>query len=819
MIDRREGTVDEQLLIEEKKEKEGIAKIVREVNKAIDRGDFSDTVHGKVLVKLGYEPYVDKLKEYLNTTLYSHQKKVRELLLLLCDDMEQVAYIAITACIGSSIRNRPLTSTAMAIVRSLRDIYFVNKLERDNPKLHTYLGAEFRRASKKQKRTLIKKHIDKLYRLGEDEKEDNPIMTQLGTTLINILELSGSNIIKVVKTSTNRKGKVVPKNVVTLTEEASEILTNLEYSDLFTSVIKPPMIVPPKDWTNNYDGGFLKGKNFLFTVTSNDVRKHLKKGKYPKVYNVINKLQKTPWRVNLEMLEVIQTIYNNNMIDPKSPSLAPTLYGGLPTQVPYSWKDFINKDMYDKWHDFNREREAITIRADGEQSRRLELVYTLSVADTMKHYGKLYYPYVLDYRGRVYSSVAFLTPQGQGYTKSLLEFGNGRHLTDIGVFWLKIHISNTYGNDKLSYEDRIEWVDNNLSTIIKVANDPMGNLKDWVWVDSPYEYLAACKAWRDHTEGKEIYLPIQLDATNSGVQMYSGLLRDPKGGQEVNVINKVVDGNIMRADIYQVVADKVNNYLKEGNYSKWVEYTDREGVTKSAYTVDVAKSMIGKITRSIVKRNVMTVPYSVTRQGMSNQLWDVMDEAMLKGKPFWEGDKWIANKILTQLSHEAIYDTIEGAKKGQEYLVELSKSLNKPAQWTGVLYDFPLRQTSLTLKEVRVNTIYGRLLLNVEEPKLNKRRQSNSIAPNFIHNIDSTVLLYCVENIQEDIGVIHDCFLVHANDGDDIQGWYKDGYVIVMRLDPLRNIQQQLDPEHIVPFPEYGSLELNDVYRSKYIIS
>jgi DNA-directed RNA polymerase len=73
--------------------------------------------------------------------------------------------------------------------------------------------------------------------------------------------------------------------------------------------------------------------------------------------------------------------------------------------------------------------------------------------------------------------------------------------------------------------------------------------------------------------------------------------------------------------------------------------------------------------------------------------------------------------------------------------------------------------------------------------------------------------------MEQPIGVIHDCFLVHPNDGDDIQTQYKEGFIAVMEADPLRNIQAQLDPEHLVEFPEYGELDLNEVRDSDYIIS
>jgi len=86
-----------------------------------------------------------------------------------------------------------------------------------------------------------------------------------------------------------------------------------------------------------------------------------------------------------------------------------------------------------------------------------------------------------------------------------------------------------------------------------------------------FEYLAACMAWVDHKTGMPVHLPIQLDATCSGIQMYSGLLRDKVGAESVNVIGHT------RNDIYQMVADRVDVHLKNGNYSKWIEYTDKEG--------------------------------------------------------------------------------------------------------------------------------------------------------------------------------------------------------------------------------------------------
>jgi len=213
---------------------------------------------------------------------------------------------------------------------------------------------------------------------------------------------------------------------------------------------------------------------------------------------------------------------------------------------------------------------------------------TIAVADRMKQYTKFYYPYVLDYRGRVYSDITYLTPQGQSYSKPLLELAEGRYLDDVGIRWLQIHIANVYGKDKEEYVERLAWFKDNESIILEVAKDPLGNLAHWVWTDSPYEFLAGCFAWLDHIEGREVHIAIQLDATCSGIQMYSGLLRDEIGAESVNVI-----GN-KRNDIYQMVADRVNELLATNQFSHWIEYTDREQKTQSVYAVPVGKSMAPK---------------------------------------------------------------------------------------------------------------------------------------------------------------------------------------------------------------------------------
>jgi DNA-directed RNA polymerase len=215
----------------------------------------------------------------------------------------------------------------------------------------------------------------------------------------------------------------------------------------------------------------------------------------------------------------------------------------------------------------------------------------------------------------------------------------------------------------------------------------------------------------------------------------------------------------------------------------------------------------------------MTVPYGVTKIGMRDQVRKQLKELKEAGKQFWVGEDWVANKLLTELIHRAIFKVVHGARVGQDYLVNLSRSLDTPAIWYSPLYQFPVHQNALKPNTHEVLTIYGRLIIHLEGDKLDKRKQANQIAPNFIHSIDATILAHVIEHSTFNIGTIHDCFLVPPNSGYEVQQLYKEAYVEVMEADPLRIVQQQLDQEETVPFPEYGELNLEDVYDAQYIIS
>lgn len=832
----RVGTVDEQIEIEEKAHEAAINKYINNFYDNMNNGNMGDTAEGQVFIKLGFSAIVDKIQEYIDTKTTGTRTKDKNELLTLCDDPKVLAYTTLSILLSFIIsrKNRaPLTAISTAIVKSLYKEQGIRLLKDNDPKMFKYMDSQYKRASRSRKAQLMQTHVDNL-RANVDMAEglvaskNLAHIVRIGTILVECVINSGAGLFTRGKQyNDNGKGYTY---IVAMTQSGKEVLQiahSTAISRLQSST--PPMVVPPLPWTTNYDGGLYTKRSPIMKMKTPEGFKELKVQPLHKVFPVLNKLQNTKWRINTFVTDTLTYIFENNLVDPRSPRRLRRLYGGLPTSEIVDAEDIIRKSDYGVVDDngmfadktafsrWRRDIESVRISLDGEMGRRLQLISAIGEANLFKDYIELYFSYNLDSRGRVYTQQAVVTPQSSAEVKAMLEFAEGERLTERGEYWFKVHTANVYGKDKDDFDPRIDWFNTNMELIRNVGTSPLEHLRDWAYCDSPFEFLAACKSWVDHEAGLPVHVPIQLDATNSGVQIYSGLLGDLEGAKTVNVVNVGT-----RADVYQIVADKVNESLVSGNYPKIFEVMLSDGNIKTQTTIVEAKSITDKITRTIVKRNVMTVPYSVSKRGMSDQLWDIIDDAKLQEKEWWEGDPWVVNKLLTDLNHEAIYDTIPGARVGQDYLVSLAMLCNDKdgMLYTTPIYDIPVVQKKPRVTVNTVQTVLGVLnIVNWVPNSLDKLSQKNGSAPNYIHSIDSTLLLRVIETMTVNIGVIHDCFISHANYGDELRYQFKEAYIEVMKMKPLELIGKQLDPEGTIDVPYIGTLDLDLVRDAEYIIS
>ena len=110
----------------------------------------------------------------------------------------------------------------------------------------------------------------------------------------------------------------------------------------------------------------------------------------------------------------------------------------------------------------------------------------------------------------------YLNHLGSDLCRGLLEFGVGRPLGSTGLRWLKIHLANVFagGVDKLSFSERVAFVDQNIDNIKNSAERPLEGNRWWSGAEDPFQCLAACMSLRDALESGDVekyicFTPVQ----------------------------------------------------------------------------------------------------------------------------------------------------------------------------------------------------------------------------------------------------------------------------------------------------------------------
>jgi DNA-directed RNA polymerase len=74
--------------------------------------------------------------------------------------------------------------------------------------------------------------------------------------------------------------------------------------------------------------------------------------------------------------------------------------------------------------------------------------------------------------------------------RGLLQFSEGKRLGASGLYWLKVHFANKMGRDKLSFPERLQYTESNISLIHNIAKNPM-KYREWAESEDAWQSLAA----------------------------------------------------------------------------------------------------------------------------------------------------------------------------------------------------------------------------------------------------------------------------------------------------------------------------------------
>ena len=569
-----------------------------------------------------------------------------------------------------------------------------------------------------------------------------------------------------------------------------------------------PMIEPPQDWCRSegsIEGGFytqpLKSV-FPFIKTSGKDHKEFVDAAYPyKHITAVNAMQRTGWKVNQPVVDAVLAYSKMGVSLGRIPR-----YHRIPIP-PHPGDDASDEDkrqwMVDAKRVYGKNKE--------NAAALIVLGQSIKVAKELGD-REFWFAYNCDFRGRIYCSSTVLSVQGADHIRAMLKFSNGKRLGREGIRWTAINGANKYGFDKVSYNDRVRWCIDNREHIQEVVQEPTSSRARsfLAEADKPLQFLAWCFEWAATDYGTnpdaEGYLPVGLDGSCNGLQHYSALLRDTRGGSSVNLTDAEIP-----SDIYGDVAEEFLRVLPQSGV----------GARFHAIGPD----------RKLAKRPVMTLPYGSTQQSCRSYIREYIGDNALKFNLVdRRKEQWKLAAEATPYMWGAIGSVVVAAREAMAWLQTCASLVAKEgvyARWTSPA-GFPVYQHYAEYDEILVRTdLFGRVKVSVRGEPLgvSKVRARNSVAPNYVHSFDSshmvmTVVKAASEGI-EDFAMVHDDFGVHAADTprlfDIIRETFVDMYEDFDWLMAWKKEMERLDDRIALPDPpETGELDIRKVLDSKY---
>ncbi len=802
----------DQLELNLEMQQSGIARYRRKVESAKRREKESEAPYGQRLLRGTLPQVIDELQ---NRIKY-HKKNpaaVPKWLPLIWDmQPEVISLIAMKTMLDGVCRKHPLTNTAIRVATNIEDEARYIRLKEEYPDVFKFAKKDVEKWSDRTYRRIREAFLR--HEQGESKKgniEPWKVWTRrekiaMGTWLLELIRTT-TNLVTFVILGKNTKTRWF----ITASDDLFQWIADYNQNQELLKPLWLPMVETPAPWKGLWQGGY-KDVDLqpLTFIKSNDMEymRELDTSSFQPVIDSVNHVQETPWTVNDKVLKIARWAWDNDReigemcrrTDYELPPFDPTAEGDP-----------------DRKRELGRKSGVLRSLNISLRSQRLQIIKTLWLGD--KYAGKhFYFPHQIDFRGRMYPVPYYLSPQGTDLSKSLLLFSESETIwnPETDARWLAIHGANCYGMDKVTFDERVKWVNDRRQEIFEVCKDPKVN-DWWTGADEPWQFLAFCFEWGELLSmggrGFKTRLPVAMDASNNGIQLLSLLGRDEIGGRATNV-----SATDAPADLYQFVADQVSEELKKK--------------AKKGDHIATEWLKLG-ITRKLTKRPVMVKPYGGTRQSCRDYVHDWFRDMCLERDidPFGS-ETTTAVSQLSMVVWKAMDECLSRPNAVMAWLQQCARLLareGKAIEWTTPL-GFKVRQKYLNAKSARINTMLGDKLSFVRwrEPlnELDSKRQANGISPNFVHSLDATIA-HKTTNEAKKLGIrslamVHDSFATHSTNSEALSGIIRRETANTFNEDLLLKFKDEVQTqtkEELPDLPPYGTLDPLEVLGSDYFFA
>jgi DNA-directed RNA polymerase len=756
---------------------EAINRLRERTRMAEDRSYASSTVYGSAFIKAGLE----KITQEINTKLHrisqgwATDKATAVIPIKNCDPSILALITAKGVLDVLGVRSLERTTYAHVtthIGRLVHDQIMLDQFEATHPELFSMA------------RLTIHAHKGYLYKVQrfraamrkvdyQPDRWSSAVRCLVGGWLVDRL----AHATGWVATKTVSKGGKQELTVLTYSPDflrAKEAL--LEQAEGFAACLWP-MLCEPNDWTGTHNGGYLTNElRRLNPLVRTSVSRRGPVLRESKALAMLNRLQKVPYRINPEILDIANFCMEHRISVGKFRAEEPT----PPPPKPDPWETASEEDKIA----YRRARTEIEDNNSALAQKNYRTTECLFVSNKYKD-DTFWIPWSFDFRGRVYPIPTSLSPQGTDFEKSLIYFFEEGPVND---WWLAFHVATTWGLDKAPMEERITWAKENHDFLSMIASDPKGTISTWSGAEEPWCFLAATIEYYHCviTKTKETSgLPVSVDATCSGLQHLSALALDKTAAEMVNVIPtpKPSDG-------YAIVAQKAKEQLP--------------------------KHLHPLITRKVTKRTVMTTPYGVTENSARDYI-----RQELKGVELEKGE---LQAIVKAIYRYGVKQVFAGPCKSMEFIQrvagEVIKSGQSTVEWITpsgfhVVQEYRKNDCERVKTRLLGESLRTSLLKPFEERQIDLSKAKTAASPNLVHSLDAALLHLVFAEWVKPFTVIHDCVLGRSCDMDEMAVCIRDKFVEIYSQPVLKNWAAQLN----VDFDEsvmQNTLDINDVQNSAY---
>jgi DNA-directed RNA polymerase len=667
------------------------------------------------------------------------------------------------------------------------------------------------------------KQARKIVRNSDDlDTLDTKAQTQIGVALLDVVRETGPFFVEY----THREGNKTAR-CIGVTPHLGALIerTVSKFEELYTSYM--PTLVPPRAWSteaNLYGGGYWSQSVAPYGIIKRSrpkeliaLESHHKENPTDRInaqhhVRAMNALQSTPFEINRDVLEAAEYVRDREMDTGDYPALR-----DLPApNDPADWhREEIAREM-------NRQRAHVHAHNNKAFGRRFGFLKIVSLAN--RYPGPFYLPTKADHRWRMYYVPSYLQPQGQDLARGLIQFHRGEAIaSDQAVQSLYLSVAGACGADKGTLEDRLDWVEANKQELVGYGTNWQANM-DWLWKFSdPWQALRACTELAQFDAiglGYVSRLISYVDGKCNGLQNFGGLTLDPTTCESV-----CLSDDPLPADIYAQIRDKALELAAE------LQSYDRD------FEMALAVARCG-IPRDWAKNVVMVMPYSGTRWATNDNIHNAIHADLAAGIEAPYPDIKRYSRFVNNLIWDALEGTLTKPVQVQQWLrkiAALAVESNTPISWvtpTGA----PVKQAEWHSEPYRIKTAFNGAIfsptLRRQTDQLARARMQNSIAPNLIHSLDSSILTKAIVNGLDaadpitDWVAIHDSFGVHVNARAALlapDGPLKSAFVETYSRDILADLadtfREQLAGADIPAPPSRGNFDIEEVRNSDYFFS